>query len=897
MKKFYFGLLTLLLTLVAAPSQAQLEELTGKVITMGSAATEIVAGQWYVMQNGGRGVYAYENSGQALMAMSTSDISFDGKYATEVYGYLVRFLPVEGQDGSYYMQSGSGRYWGELTEGSNNGTTSEAQFYYVSGKISGYDNWFSFVGNNGEMVLDCNGAGSTVAGWGTSLPTSITSNAAWQILQTTLTADEDIATATINYHYALDDQTLYTYTQVQRGLKTGYEVVFDAPKARYGVTCSDATKASETITEDKTFDVTYNYTVNAAEPMPFQTTTIVDGAYAENTKWYYLTPYTTTSNFAYSVDDDEYCYYQKWTAHPINLSYMFCFTGNPLAGYQIRNYMKNANTGIDASGYVTFSGTPADYLLQLGNNDKGFSFNEISNAASYLNAYGSQLTIYTSASYAYTDGGSAFDITEVTSEELAQAKEGVLKCEADPADGYAWEAGESIDVVQLTFDGEKGELSDDAVAIIPGMEEGKIALTDADGNVVAIPTYKVDEDSPAILDVVFSPALSTPGKYFLNVSANIVKGTATGLPNQESTLTYTIKSAAPARTVTARCWKEFTNEFRTYTGYPYQLPYVKHSDSDTEYFTCKVKLISDDEIELIDYEGCGDDTDTLDFKYDSSVEFVSKSTHNGTTINNESYWGAYNFSNLYTKTITDQGEYVVGVLPTYSNCRRSDGYGQAQFQFYSYDYESYYYLCFDWYDDDRYAWINTTGKVYNKAFTELGYDDDNYAAFTQLPYGEDGTYSVDVQVCGDTIIVKKYDGVDDAKLAIANGGVAEINGAGPDEGYTSTWVTSSVIDGLYSGWYCYMGTDEDSGLPYAPAKYDSNTDSGYVILNGYDFNVYQHRYIYIAIGNYQPEPTGITAVAGSKTNAAGSAIYNIAGQKMSKIQKGLNIINGNKVVY
>lgn len=43
-------------------------------------------------------------------------------------------------------------------------------------------------------------------------------------------------------------------------------------------------------------------------------------------------------------------------------------------------------------------------------------------------------------------------------------------------------------------------------------------------------------------------------------------------------------------------------------------------------------------------------------------------------------------------------------------------------------------------------------------------------------------------------------------------------------------------------------------------------------------------------------PTGVAQMEGEKLNADDAAIFNLSGQRMSKLQKGVNIVNGKKVL-
>ena len=48
-------------------------------------------------------------------------------------------------------------------------------------------------------------------------------------------------------------------------------------------------------------------------------------------------------------------------------------------------------------------------------------------------------------------------------------------------------------------------------------------------------------------------------------------------------------------------------------------------------------------------------------------------------------------------------------------------------------------------------------------------------------------------------------------------------------------------------------------------------------------------------GDFEEDETAIESLAPANTESDG-AIYNMAGQRISKLQKGINIVNGKKIV-
>ncbi len=136
-------------------------------------AASISEGQWYVMKNRGRNVYAYENNG----SMKNQSAAPSG-LATENAKFLVRF--VDAGSGKYYLQNGLGNYWGAIPQNTAVPATPLGTEKYTAGKINSTDGHFYFTSETNGIVLDCQDPGYPVVGWGTSIPTNTGGNNDWQ---------------------------------------------------------------------------------------------------------------------------------------------------------------------------------------------------------------------------------------------------------------------------------------------------------------------------------------------------------------------------------------------------------------------------------------------------------------------------------------------------------------------------------------------------------------------------------------------------------------------------------------------------------------------------------------------------------------------------------------------
>jgi sialidase-1 len=136
-------------------------------------AASISEGQWYVMKNRGRNVYAYENNGSMRnQAAAPSGL------ATENAKFLVRF--VNAGSGKYYLQNGLGNYWGAIPQNTAVPATALGTEKYTAGKINSTDGHFYFTSETNGIVLDCQDPGYPVVGWETSIPTTTGGNNDWQ---------------------------------------------------------------------------------------------------------------------------------------------------------------------------------------------------------------------------------------------------------------------------------------------------------------------------------------------------------------------------------------------------------------------------------------------------------------------------------------------------------------------------------------------------------------------------------------------------------------------------------------------------------------------------------------------------------------------------------------------
>ena len=149
-KLYLASLLAILGTTVV---QAQAEEFAGKIINLGNNATTLETGKWYVLFNASTSTYVVEGDGNTLGVTSTSPNNVDAQANA---GYLVQ-LEENGNANQYYLKSGLGNYYQNVSTTANNGTSStvQAKFYYTITQLGSEGHWS--LRSIGRYYLQSNG--------------------------------------------------------------------------------------------------------------------------------------------------------------------------------------------------------------------------------------------------------------------------------------------------------------------------------------------------------------------------------------------------------------------------------------------------------------------------------------------------------------------------------------------------------------------------------------------------------------------------------------------------------------------------------------------------------------------------------------------------------------------
>ncbi len=144
-------LASLLAVFGAVSGWAQTSEFAGKIINVGGNATTLEAGQWYVLYNPYSSSFTLEGASNTLGVSTTSPNNGD---ALSNAGYLVQ-LEETGTTGKYYLKSGLGNYYCNVTTSKNNGTdpTALGKYIYTIAQFSTAGHWS--LRSNNLYYLQC----------------------------------------------------------------------------------------------------------------------------------------------------------------------------------------------------------------------------------------------------------------------------------------------------------------------------------------------------------------------------------------------------------------------------------------------------------------------------------------------------------------------------------------------------------------------------------------------------------------------------------------------------------------------------------------------------------------------------------------------------------------------
>ena len=180
MRKITLFLLSLLFSMTAFAEVNS--ELTGKKISaIGEAVTEIVDGQWYILNNVGRGNYVSEET--TIMKMRATSTCIVGNSAAYKAGYLFKITKTS--DGEHWnIVSGNGKFF---TLGWNSSAISNTAVNYEIGHQNELEapSVFYLFDKNNNRAADGQDSDGDFVGWSDAIPTGTTGNDAYRLLPVT----------------------------------------------------------------------------------------------------------------------------------------------------------------------------------------------------------------------------------------------------------------------------------------------------------------------------------------------------------------------------------------------------------------------------------------------------------------------------------------------------------------------------------------------------------------------------------------------------------------------------------------------------------------------------------------------------------------------------------------
>ena len=165
---------------ICLSASAQVEELVGKTVTRVNATptASFKEGQWYLMQNRGRAAYNYEKASEGVLRQSNAPLMAGDDITAENAGFLFQVVAAsDDRNPDYYIMTGYGHWLCDITEDSQVARTTDdinQRAPFSTGRCAQSGHWW--LKSASGYVLDGNGNGQTVVGYGTKTPTKVDGN-------------------------------------------------------------------------------------------------------------------------------------------------------------------------------------------------------------------------------------------------------------------------------------------------------------------------------------------------------------------------------------------------------------------------------------------------------------------------------------------------------------------------------------------------------------------------------------------------------------------------------------------------------------------------------------------------------------------------------------------------
>ncbi len=270
----------LLLASLAMAVQVAGDELYGKIITL-NTATSLEEDVWYVLSNSSSRAFLYDDGSGTL----TTGSSPEGKFATsDLAGCFVKL--VGAGDGTYYLQTGRGNYFGSLSTVAATLTTEAQETYSIETDEGGASPWYL---SNSGLYLSSYVRGSSSKLYSTS----------WIVYAVTLRSEDELTAqerlSLQESHFASGEPCLARFfccrdktkylTSAEKGTATGETLKSKTSYSQiWVVTCTG----------------TGQYTFRNAETGEYLTKTYAEPG-AETTLYMQESPNNGTNDYYYNI--------------------------------------------------------------------------------------------------------------------------------------------------------------------------------------------------------------------------------------------------------------------------------------------------------------------------------------------------------------------------------------------------------------------------------------------------------------------------------------------------------------------------------------------------------------------------------------------------------------------
>ena len=321
MRKITLFLLSLLFTMTTFAEVNS--ELTGKKISaIGEAATEVVDGQWYILNNVSRKNYVSEET-DYLKMRATTNVAINDP-APNKAGYLFKFtkVKVNGEETNYWnIVSGNGKYF---SLGKDVSTISDKPVNFLVGHQNeeSAPSVFYLYDDDNKFAADGQDSNGNFVGWSNTIPTNTNGNDVYRLLPISL---EEATFVDVTYTFTYKENTKFTQsTQTEIG-KAFPDYTIEFP---FGVIPS--AKPTEVVSAQNA-----NQEITLSIDLPFEP---VDTYNKDKMKWYYIKFDSNNNFYLYHKADQGHIALDSKSVDANNKdNYSWGFVGNPFDGYKIMN--------------------------------------------------------------------------------------------------------------------------------------------------------------------------------------------------------------------------------------------------------------------------------------------------------------------------------------------------------------------------------------------------------------------------------------------------------------------------------------------------------------------------------------------------------------------------------